>query len=383
MSDETKTPQPGEWWSDAGEIVFVIGRNSAGHLTYERDGIIEEMDDESELITWHHEPRCDSFDWVQPPAETVHTIDVNPGDGYRWLEDDEIVTPTDEVFRPDLSPCWVKPLTRVGSAVNEFGSDDYPIRRSIARTQPVEPPAIDPGEGWELLPVGTVLQDGDEFLEGETWIPTGNAKKDTVNWNTYRRKIKPAEDVLPRFFIYTGSNPCDWDYVKVTKWGTSPMMHMDGIMRPYSFIPSRNEVEEWVRNGWWKEVTEAEALARVTPPEPVESPDDWVEITDPGHVLRKGIDQVLESGFSTHRWAVVALSEGIKAGQSGYVACRCRRKDLPAKQPATKRVPVRLYWYDGNIVGRYEHSQPTDESFVEIHSDCDGGWYVIGGSNER
>jgi hypothetical protein len=131
----------------------------------------------------------------------------------------------------------------------------------------------------------------------------------------------------------------------------------------------------------WKEVSKAEALARVTPPETVESPDDWVEITNPEHVLRKGIDQVLESGFSTHRWAVVELSEGIKAGQSGYVAFRCRRKDLPAKQPATKRVPVRLWVHrDSRNDDRYNvfaKISPPDhaELYCEIHSDADG-FYV-------
>ena len=51
-------------------------------------------------------------------------------------------------------------------------------------------------------------------------------------------------------------------------------------------------------------------------------------------------------------------------------------KPKPSEQPATKRVAVRLYWYDGNIVGRYDHSQPTDQSFQEIHSDGNGGWFV-------
>lgn len=69
MSDEQKKPQAGEWWSDSGEIVFIIGRNSAGNITYERDGLIEEMADESDLITWHHEPRCTSFGWIEPAAE--------------------------------------------------------------------------------------------------------------------------------------------------------------------------------------------------------------------------------------------------------------------------------------------------------------------------
>ena len=45
-------------------------------------------------------------------------------------------------------------------------------------------------------------------------------------------------------------------------------------------------------------------------------------------------------------------------------------------KPEPKRAAVRLYWYDGHIVGRYDHSQPTDESFHEIKSDGNGGWYV-------
>jgi hypothetical protein len=44
-------------------------------------------------------------------------------------------------------------------------------------------------------------------------------------------------------------------------------------------------------------------------------------------------------------------------------------------QESPKRVPVRLYWYDGNIVGRYAHIQPTDKSFHELLFDGNG-FYV-------
>lgn len=75
--------------------------------------------------------RCRRKD-LPKPATT--SIDVNPGAGYRWLEADEIIKATDEVFRPELEPMWVKPLTRRG---HKCGDGDYPVRRRI---EPAAPP---------------------------------------------------------------------------------------------------------------------------------------------------------------------------------------------------------------------------------------------------
>ena len=113
----------------------------------------------------------------------------------------------------------------------------------------VEPKLLTPGEGYELLPVGTVLECGDEFLIGKEWVMTGNYGEDySVLRNTYRRKIKP-----------------------------------------------------------------------------VESPNDWVEITNRDHKLRAGIDEFRNS----HEWAYVRDSHGKTARQAGFLNVRCRRKDLP------------------------------------------------------
>ena len=80
-----------------------------------------------------------------PPC-TCPTLDVSPGEGYRWLECHEIVTPTDEVFRPDQS--WVKPLTRAGNRVDHFDEDDYPVRRSIAGAVPALAKTTIPLRAW-------------------------------------------------------------------------------------------------------------------------------------------------------------------------------------------------------------------------------------------
>jgi hypothetical protein len=349
MSDETKTPQPGEWWraNSSGENTFVCGFDSEGDPVVEFSEMVEHYKMQTFIDRWHHEPRCTGFDWVEPPA-------------------------------------------------------------------------VDPGEGYELLPVGTVLQAGDEFDSGGTWMTTCYPETKCIAGWTYRRKIKPAE-VWPKWYVLDetqGSCEHPW-YIKrtsETEWFRYGKCY-DGTI-------GFEEQNAWpkLKPVLWMEVTESEALARVTPPEtretiaqktiervkrfdpasvPVESPDDWVEITDPEHVLRKGIDQVLESGFSTHRWAVVELSEGIKAGQSGYVACRCRRKNLPAKltpfadelaakttaaramkeQPAMKRVRVRLWCpyrllnEGGSYQLRVTHADETYGSWYEILHDADG-FYV-------
>jgi hypothetical protein len=144
------------------------------------------------------------------------------------------------------------------------------------------------------------------------------------------------------------------------------------------------------------EVTESEALARVTPPEPVESPDDWVEITDSEHVLRKTIDMV-QYDDSSH-WYPVDESTGAKLKDVRFKKARCRRKDVPAKQtryqsdvtcsiaasererkeqPATKRVPVRLWvkhdtcsHANGAIV--IAKNESPDDEMIELIHDGDG-----------
>ena len=110
----------------------------------------------------------------------------------------------------------------------------------------------------------------------------------------------------------------------------------------------------------------------------IESPDDWVEITDPDHWLRPGIDQIyrvqqdygLPCGWESAR-------VGCKFGEFStaiFSRLRCRRKDLPT----TKRVPVRL-WVTPQIKKADDHwltfasiNPPnivSGEEFIEIKHD--------------
>src|SRR6188474_2417308 len=67
----------------------------------------------------------------------------------------------------------------------------------------VDVTAIDPGEGWELLPVGTVIECGDEYHEiDKSWVKSGQIG-DRIGVNTafrYRRK-KPVEQ-WPKWYVH-------------------------------------------------------------------------------------------------------------------------------------------------------------------------------------
>jgi hypothetical protein len=94
------------------------------------------------------------------------------------------------------------------------------------------------------------------------------------------------------------------------------------------------------------ELTEAEAMSRIEPPKPVESPDDWV--TQDRVVPRNNIDLWcwIEAGKTPHEhdWQKgVSNFHRHKHGDREYPSCseilhvRCRRKDLPPVEPPTPK----------------------------------------------
>ena len=127
---EQKQPMAGEWWW-LEEVIYIVGYTASGNF------IIEFADGKTHLCwplracefeTWQHLPDCTGWGWQ--PNKALREFDVSPGDGWRWLGDDEIVQASDEVFRADEG-MFVKPMTRAGKAVTHFASDDYPVRRRL------------------------------------------------------------------------------------------------------------------------------------------------------------------------------------------------------------------------------------------------------------
>lgn len=113
-----------------------------------------------------------------------------------------------------------------------------------------------------------------------------------------------------------------------------------------------------------------------------QSPDDWVtqDRVEPRH----NIDQIRWSNFPDGIWVdpcgdwTGELHGFVDTEDRSTLSVRCRRADLPV---VTARIPVALYWYDGAIVGRYADSPVTDPSFVPIHSDGNGGWFIERSTN--
>ena len=214
-----------------------------------------------------------------------------------------------------------------------------------------------PGEWWQrTVPVRGVINarffivgpsyDG-KLIGMRQWLPM--EEKDESD---FRYGILDGTESIEHLPDCTG---WDWEPEKWPKYYETKARQFIAYVRrdsetQYTMIKFDGSVDH---KGIWsysdnarEQLTEAEALSRVNPA-PVESPDDWVEISDPDHWLRPGIDQIyrvqqdygLPCGWESAR-------VGCKFGEFStavFSRLRCRRKDIPT----TKRLPVRL-WVHGD-----------------------------------
>ena len=105
-------------------------------------------------------------------------------------------------------------------------------------------------------------------------------------------------------------------------------------------------------------------------PKPAEDPEEWVEITDPEHVLRACCEMTAK-GNGKHRGYVRCAelgNVGKRVAECPGFYFRCRRKDLP-KPRCTVTVPKWLVVYSDGKVGVYEtDSKPrVDSVHKEVH----------------
>lgn len=63
------------------------------------------------------------------------TIEVSPGKGWRWLEDDEVIQKGDEIF-VYTEARFMSPTTRLGKKVGLDGPDGFPVRRRVEVESP-------------------------------------------------------------------------------------------------------------------------------------------------------------------------------------------------------------------------------------------------------
>jgi len=175
--------------------------------------------------------------------------------------------------------------------------------------------------------------------------------------------VEPVADVWPKYYL---TSPFTADpvfhfgiknahYYRLDSSLRGECVDAGGSVRVSSFDIQRIRSSP----GSWIEVTEAEALARVKPVGrtcvscgekpavenmvackdcwdysvdrvgvPVELPDDWVEISNSAHLIRK-CDQISDYGTQWYGPSSLTGAEGKRLLDSGFLRVRCRRIDLP------------------------------------------------------
>lgn len=165
-------------------------------------------------------------------------------------------------------------------------------------------------------------------------------------WCTSFDDVAPVAETWPKYFEAYD----EWNaFVRCERNGSNFAVRRDGTgevlaMMDYQYFSGR------------KQLTEAEALARLQPPAPTcpdcsepftaghadVCPMAWVEITDPEHIPRVGIDQWFSETRREWREQLdchdAVPIKTIPYGISKPLSHRCRRRDLPplpAPQPST------------------------------------------------
>lgn len=135
-------------------------------------------------------------------------------------------------------------------------------------------------------------------------------------------------------------------------------------------------------------------------PFPEQHPDRWFIWSDnrypiafvkhaSGQVFNLNVDSILKQSDDWDGGYEEQLANGELVEVTEFSAKAFLKRPRSASQipkhepPKPNRIPVRLYWYYGNVVACFAHSPPTDPSFVEIKLDpqmiiSGSGFYVEG-----
>ena len=215
-----------------------------------------------------------------------------------------------------------------------------------------------------------VKKDGEELPD--SWYSTTHEGRKRISEAEALARVKPVE-VFPQY--WTAVNDTAFAYCLRFAADEYRMIKLDGSSGPdCPWFPDS------IRDR--KQLTKEQAEALLVPP--VESPDDWVEITDPEHVLRFGIDQFVLKGNEYGDWKeYLPLSKCAKYYVRDFRDVRCLRKDLPPL-PSPKRIPVRLWLADDDdpswgyeIAACAEKPNRTHSPYEwrELKSDGNGGLF--------
>ena len=142
------------------------------------------------------------------------------------------------------------------------------------------------GEWWvsncdgEIIRVAGLDSDGDPVIEHEdseydayamdTFLAHWHHEPDCNGFDW----VKPEPEAFPQYYIHPTGFYDGTAYLMRTSKNNYECVGEDG--KSQRFIVWENYCDEYVRDGSWLQVTQAEAEALLDKPVPVESPDDLV-----------------------------------------------------------------------------------------------------------
>lgn len=346
---EQKQPQAGEWWQKEDTRLCIVGTKKNGVTVGEMQSgaLIPFM----AIHDWQHLPDCDSFDW-----------------------------------RPEVWPKWYVPRDRSLSAfvkktssvkadfTSQIGTiPNVPIHvddhhwievtesEALARVKPVEVwPKYFVGKHWgpedayvrvdnDSYPSVWVIQSGKEKLHGDNYRQIVDGMKSwswvEVTEDEALARVKPVE-VYPQYWttLFVAS---DVAYVVREEAGWYCVMKTGENNRKLMSGKFSSEGRT--------QITKEQASALLSPQE---SPDDWVEITDPEHV-RRACDFVKGTTGHPDKWTPCVATVGYSQAAYPDSKIRCRRKDLPPLPSPDDRTD------EYRILGDNERTVSTDERMYQ------------------
>lgn len=204
----------------------------------------------------------------------------------------------------------------------------------------------------------------EEFLVDAEHLP------DCTGWDW-------QEETFPQYWTTLDTKGSDVAFVKRASKDSWFAVHKDG-----SDGPDMNDISPW-SDKYRTRLTESEALALLDKPQPpAESPDDWV-VLDPveyaDHMPRDGVDWFFNSkSWEVHERKHCRSTVGEFARVSDESRVRCRRRDLPAKEPAKRRVSVPMWLVTNkeNGVQCILHQSPAPK-YPESHTVEPAGTFEV------
>jgi len=158
-----KQPMAGEWWTLGDLRVYVIGKAIENN-----EYAVQEEDLEVHgrpLSGWAHLPECTGWGWQ--PNKAPREFDVSPGDGWRWLEDNEWICSEDEYFAMDVGQ-FFKVSDSVGELASLLRKLGCPARRRIPTTRTIKLCSV---VYWDRpeAPMSTILTEQELERHRKAW----------------------------------------------------------------------------------------------------------------------------------------------------------------------------------------------------------------------